>query len=78
MPQAQTMTLDEKLAIVIKAGELWEAGDEEGGNRLIMTAPMPSYLAELMKEKMGADFLLKGGWNLSEAEAAFGPGWLSK
>jgi len=39
---------------------------------------MPSYLAKIMKEKMGADFLINGGWNLSEAEAEFGPDWLSK
>jgi len=26
----ETMTLDEKLAISIKAGALWQAGDEEG------------------------------------------------
>ena len=78
MPQIETMSLDEKLAIAIKAGELWEAGDEEGGSRLIRTAPMPPYLAKLMKEKMGADFLIKGGWNLSEAEAEFGSDWLSK
>jgi len=31
-----------------------------------------------MKEKMGVDFLINGGWNLSEAEAEFGQGWLSK
>jgi hypothetical protein len=30
-----------------------------------------------MKEKMGADFLIQGGYNLSEAEAEFGPSWLS-
>jgi len=27
---------------------------------------------------MGVDFLINGGWNLSEAEAEFGQGWLSK
>ena len=73
----ETMTLDEKLAISIKAGELWRAGDEEGYINLMKTAPMPSYLAKVMKETMGADFLIKSGWNLSEAEAEFGYNWLS-
>ena len=41
MPQAQTMTLDEKLAIGCKAAELWDAGDEEGAMRLMKTAPIP-------------------------------------
>ena len=37
----ETMTLDEKLAISIKAGDLWRAGDEEGCINLMKTAPMP-------------------------------------
>ena len=74
---SQTMTLDEKLAISMKACALYHAGDEEGFSRVIRTAPMPPYLAKIMKEKMGVDFLLKGGFNLSEAEAEFGRNWLS-
>ena len=72
----QTMTLDEKLAISMKACALYQAGDEEGFSRVIRTAPMPPYLAKIMKEKMGADFLIKGGYNLSEAEEKFGHSWL--
>ena len=77
MPQAQTMTLDEKLAISNKAFRLMDAGDEEGGIRLMKTAPLPPYLAKVIKEKVGADFLIKEGWNLSEAEAEFGPNWIN-
>jgi hypothetical protein len=74
----QTMTLDEKLAISNKAFTLLEAGDEEGFFRIMKTAPMPPYLAKVMKEKVGADYLINGGWNLSEAEAEFGHNWLNK
>ena len=42
MPQYQTMTLDEKLAISCRSAELSEAGDEEGALRLMKTAPIPS------------------------------------
>ncbi|MCL2806065.1 MAG: hypothetical protein FWD26_09015 [Treponema sp.] len=73
----QTMTLDEKLTTSNKALDLLDAGDREGFSRLIRTVPMPPYLAKVMKEKMGVDFLLEGGWNLSEVEAEFGPNWLS-
>ena len=73
----ETMTLDEKLAISIKAGALRQAGDKEGYIRLMKTAPLPSYLAKVAKETMGADFLIQSGWNLSEAEAEFGRNWLS-
>jgi len=72
----ETMTLDEKLAIGCKAAELRKAGDEEGYFRLIKKIPMPPYLAKIMKEKVGVDFLVNGGWNLSEAEAEFGQNWL--
>ena len=78
MPQAQTMTLDEKLAIGCKAAELRKAGDREGANRLLRTAPMPPYLAKIYKEKVGVKQLIESGWNLSEAEAEFGQNWLSK
>jgi len=78
MPQAQTMTLDEKLAISCKAAALRDAGDEEGASRLLRTAPMPPYLAKIYKEKVGVKQLIESGWNLSEAEAEFGPGWLDK
>jgi hypothetical protein len=37
----QTMSLDEKLAILNKALALWEAGDNEGYDRFIGTVPMP-------------------------------------
>ena len=75
---AQTMTLDEKLAISCKAAELWKAGDDEGASRLLRTAPMPPYLAKIYKEKIGVKQLIESGWNLSEAEAEFGQDWLNK
>jgi len=73
----QTMTLDEKLAISNRALDLLDAGDEEGYSRLLHTAPLPPYLAKIYKEKVGVEELLKSGWNLSEAEAEFGSGWLN-
>jgi len=74
----QTMTLDEKLAVSNKAFTLLEAGDKEGFSRLIRSVPMPPYLAKIYKEKVGVEHLINGGWNLSEAEAEFGPDWLSR
>ena len=74
----QTMTLDEKLAVSNKACLLLKSGDREGYDRLTKMIPMPPYLAKVMKDKVGLDFLLNGGWNLSEVEAEFGPTFLSK
>jgi len=78
MPQAQTMTDEEKLAISNKACLLLKAGDEEGYSRVMRTIPMPPWLAKVMKEKVGVEFFGDGSWNLSEAEAEFGPDWLSR
>ena len=78
MPKVETMTLDEKLALSNKACLLLQAGDREGYNSIMRTIPMPPYLAKIAKEKMGADFLINAGYNLSEAEAEFGKDWLSK
>ena len=72
------MTLDERFAIGLRAIALKQAGDYEGYDRLMKTIPIPSYIAKVIKEKVGADFLIKEGWNLSEAEAKFGPNWLSQ
>jgi len=72
------MTLDEKLDTARKAFELLDAGDREGYSRTIRTVPMPSYLAKVYKEKVGVKQLREGGWNLVEADAEFGPGWLDK
>jgi len=78
MPQTQTMTLDEKLAISNRAIALRKTGDEEEYSRLIRSIPMPPYLAKVYKEKVGVKELIESGWNLSEAEAEFGADWLSK
>jgi hypothetical protein len=78
MPNGQMMTLDEKLAVSNKAIALKHAGDYEAYDRLMMTIPMPPYLAKVYKEKVGVKELIESGWNLSEAEAEFGPNWLNQ
>ena len=74
----QPMTLDEKLATSNRAIALKKAGDLDGHDRLMKSIPMPPFLAKIMKEKVGVDYLINEGWNLSEAEAEFGSDWLSK
>jgi hypothetical protein len=78
MSQKQTMTTEERLDVMMKAHEYLEAGNKAESQRLVLGLPMPPYLAELYKDCLGADFLIKGGYNLSDAEAEFGPDWLAK
>jgi hypothetical protein len=73
------MTIHEKLELLKKADEYRKAGNEAEAQRItLQELPMPPYLARAVKEFSGVDFLLKGGYNLSEAEAEYGPDWLTK
>ncbi|MCL2294279.1 MAG: hypothetical protein FWC36_05385 [Spirochaetes bacterium] len=75
MPQARTMSLDQKLSISNKALALWKDGDTDGYRRLMQKLPIPPYLAKIAKEKIGENVLAKGGWDLSETEAECGQDW---
>jgi hypothetical protein len=44
---------------------------------MIQHYPLPPYLAEFAKSHFGVDFLIEGGFNLSEAEEEFGKDWLT-
>ena len=72
------MTEKEQAAIFMKAIELRDAGKEAEAHALQATVPLPPYLAKIAKEKIGADFLIQAGYNLSEAEAAYGKDWLTR
>jgi hypothetical protein len=78
MPQSQTMTLHEKLSLSVKAIELEKQGKLEEAKKIRQQIPMPPYLAKFAKEHLGPEFLIKYGWNLTEAEAEYGPDWLNK
>ncbi|GHV27656.1 hypothetical protein AGMMS49940_18430 [Spirochaetia bacterium] len=79
MPQFQPMTLEERFAIAEKSQAMKDAGKKtEGVMYMIQHYPMPPYLAKFAKSHHGADFLIKNGYNLSEAEAEFGEDWLTK
>lgn len=72
----QLMTEKEKAAITVRAIALRKEGKEDEAMALLKTTPMPPFLAKVTKEKMGIEYL--DGWNLSEAEAKFGPDWLNR
>jgi hypothetical protein len=78
MRQAETMTIQEKLAISMKAIEQKNLGNMEEYYRITRSIPMSPYLAKFAKDHFGADFLIQSGWNLSEAEAEYGSDWLSR
>jgi len=76
MLQANTMTLEEKTAIGLKALELKKQGKLEECEKVMKQIPLQPYLAKIAKDYFGADCLIKTGWNLSEADSEYGPEWL--
>jgi hypothetical protein len=78
MPQAQSMTLHEKLQIGMKSYALEDQGKIAEAVKLRKQIPLAPYLAKFLKDHLGLDALLKGDWNLSEVEAEYGPDFLSK
>jgi hypothetical protein len=72
------MSLDERSEISQKAHELRAVGKYEEAMAVSKTRPLSPYLAKILKEKVGVDYLRKSGWNLAEAEAEFGDDWLNR
>ena len=72
------MTLHEKLAIGMQAIELKKQGKVDEALELEKSIPLPPYLAKWAKKRLGAEFLIENGWNLTEAEEEYGVGWLTK
>jgi hypothetical protein len=72
------MTLQESLHIGMQSIELKKQGKLEEASRLRRSIPLEPWLAAWYKKYMGAEALIKGGWNLSEAEEAYGHDWLSR
>jgi hypothetical protein len=70
------MTVREKVDIAMEAMRLRQEGRIDEATVLDRSIPSPPWLAKYWKDAMGADFLIKGGWNLAEAEAEYGSGWL--
>lgn len=78
MLQTQPMTLHEKLQLGTRAIELEKQGKLKEAEKIRQQIPMPPYLAKFAKEHLGPEFLIKYGWNLSEAEAEYGSDWLTQ
>jgi hypothetical protein len=78
MQYQQTMSLHDRLQISAKAIELEKQGKSAEAEQLHHTVPLAPYLAKLYRDYIGADELKNSGWNLADAEAAFGPNWLSE
>jgi hypothetical protein len=72
------MTHEERSDIYYEVALLDEQGKEDEAMALFMTAPLPAHIARIAKKVYGADFLIKSGYDLSDAEAEYGKDWLNR
>jgi hypothetical protein len=72
------MTLHDRLVTRVQCVELEKEGKFGEAMRLEQSIPLSPWLAEWCKKYVGADYLRNSGWNLSDAEAEFGAGWLDR
>jgi hypothetical protein len=72
------LTREQRFDIVQSSLDAADRGDHEEEHRLLLMLPIAPHLAKAAKDIWGKDFLLQGGYDLSEAEAAYGPGCLDR
>ena len=81
MTVSRLMTEQEKAETIIKVVELEKQGKIEEAEALNRQIPLAPHLAKFVKDYMeyfGEDFFEKYGFNLAEAEAEYGPDWLTR
>ncbi len=72
------LTNEEQFELIQKVQEAQKRGDREEARRISRLLPLAPHLAQSLKKQIGPNELLKAGFNLSEAEEAYGPNWLSE
>jgi hypothetical protein len=77
-----TLTKEElkaDLAIRVQAIALENEGKYEEAKALLEAKfPLEPHLAKIWKERVGLEWLLQSGWDLSLVEAKYGKAWLNK
>ena len=74
----KVMPLHDKLDMMLKLHELETQGKNEEAVILKQQIPLPAYLAKFAKDHLGTKFVQDLGWSMAEAEANYGPDWLSR
>jgi len=72
MPQAETVSLNDHLAIGMQAIKLERQGKLEEVQALQHTMLLSAYLVKWVKKRFDAKVLIKTCWKLSDAEALIG------
>ena len=71
-----SMSKEETMAIIVKAQELESLGKKQDAAALRIKIPLHPGVADDVKRFNGIQWLIDGGFNLTDAVAAFGEKWL--
>lgn len=72
------MSEKEKMRMFDLYRKLDAEGRKEEAIKVGKSIPLAPHLAMALKEVCGADYVITEGFNLSEAEAKYGKGWLNE
>lgn len=73
---SQQLTHEQRLDILTRSLDASARGDDAESLRIAQQKPITPWVAKGIKEIFGAEYL--EGWDLSEAEAAYGKDWLNR
>ena len=73
-----SMSIAERIEIAQRARQCRKAGDREGYEREMRKIPLEPNLAWMLRDRMGKKAFLEKGYNLKDAEIAYGKNWLDE
>lgn len=73
-----SMTDKERIEITERAEKLEEMGDTKGYKREMKKIPLAPNLAWMLRDRLGKKAFLKQGYNLADAEIAYGKNWIDE
>lgn len=73
-----SMKDEERIAIAQRARQCRKAGDMEGYMREMRKIPMAPNLAWMTRDRIGKKAFLEAGYNLGDAEIAYGKNWVDE
>ncbi len=73
-----SMSFEERTEIAQRARQCRKAGDMEEYDRLMKQIPLEPNLAWMLRDRLGKKEFLEEGYNLKDAEIAYGKNWVDE
>ncbi len=76
-PNLKVFTAEEEEKITLQAMKCYDDGQDDEGDALLDSLPMPAEYLQTLKEYMRLNPLIEEGINLSKAVERYGQNWLA-